>query len=430
MYSYDEVIEKITHARRFGKQPGVEVTAEALEALGHPERGLPWIHVAGTNGKGSVCAFLDSILQMAGEKVGTFTSPHLITFEERITVNGERIPKEAVARIGGLLLNMDLGVELTMFDYCLLMAVFYFRECGCSMVVIETGLGGRLDATNALGTPDAAVITRIGLDHTAILGDTLAQIAAEKAGILKSGSMAVIGPQEPEAQAVLLKRAAQLGLYLTENEEENLQPHRNAVYQVGEDDVQQMRSFPLRMKGEYQYENAAIAKKAAEGLQIPAEIIRNGLERAFWPGRMQLLSERPFLLVDGAHNPNGAAALRCSLESLYPGERFHFLMGVMEDKDDTDMLQELLPLAIDFVTVTPHSARAKMAPELAEKIRGYGLPAAAAEDVETALRKLPCEGRTVAFGSLYFIGELCACFPPEEQAAADGIRSESCLLHA
>lgn len=408
MYTYNEIIEKITHARRFGKKPGVEVTAKALEVLDHPQKGLPYIHVAGTNGKGSVCAFLDSILQAAGEKVGTFTSPHLITFEERITVNGERISREAVTRLGNQLLCTDFGVELTMFDYCLLIAVLYFRECGCSVAVVETGLGGRLDSTNALGVPELAVITRIGLDHTTILGDTLAQIASEKAGILKSGCMAVVGPQEPEARRVLEHRATQLGLHVMQEKDVQSQRIFNAFYQVETDDVNQMSAYRLRMKGEYQYENAAIAKTVAELLLIPEQEIRIGLERAFWPGRMQILSEKPFLLVDGAHNPNGAAALRRSLEKSYPEEHFHFLMGVMADKDDTDMIRELLPLAIDFITVTPQSERAKEAKRLAETIRGYGVEARAAEDVKSALCQLPEEGRTVAFGSLYFIGELCA----------------------
>ena len=424
MYTYNEIIEKITHARRFGKQPGVEVTAKALEVLDHPQKGLPYIHVAGTNGKGSVCAFLDSILQAAGEKVGTFTSPHLITFEERITVNGEKISGEAVTRLGNQLLNTDFGVELTMFDYCLLMAILYFRECGCSVAVIETGLGGRLDSTNALGVPELAVITRIGLDHTAILGDTLVQIAAEKAGILKSGCTAVVGPQEPEARRVLEQRAIQLGLHVVQ--EKGVQQRVfNAFYQVETDDVNQMSAYRLRMKGEYQYENAAIAKTAAELLLISEREIRMGLERAFWPGRMQILSEKPFLLVDGAHNPNGAAALRRSLEKSYPEEHFHFLMGVMADKNDTDMIRELLPLAIDFITVTPQSERAKEAKRLAETIRGYGVEARAAENVKSAMCQLPEEGRTIAFGSLYFIGELCACFAPEESPAADDIHLES-----
>ncbi len=420
MYTYEQVIDRIEHARRFGKAPGVEATARALAVLGQPQRGLPYIHVAGTNGKGSVCAFLGSILQTAGERVGVFTSPHLVDFEERITINGVRISRDDVARLGSLLLDTDFGIELTMFDYCLLMAVLYFRESGCTVAVMETGLGGRLDSTNALGTPCVAVITRIGLDHTAILGNTLAQIAAEKAGILKPGCTFVMGPQEPEAEAVLRDYANRAGLA--------------EMYCVTPSDVAEMKSYPLRMLGEYQYENAAIARQAAHcyfsyidknkqdrhsiqdtidrqvvhsGRQTVEQIIRTGLSRATWPGRMQILSEDPFLLVDGAHNPDGTAALRQSLMTLYPGERFHFLMGVMADKDYMGMITDLLPLAIDFHTVTVQSDRALAAEQLAAQIASYGVPATASPDLSTALHDtLSHKGRTVAFGSLYFVGEV------------------------
>ena len=185
MYTYKEVIDKIENSRRFGNLPGVEVTRRMLAALGNPQEGLRFIHVAGTNGKGSTCAFLTNIFTQAGLKCGCFTSPHLIHFEERITVGQQMIPKDAVTRIGNELLAMDFGVTPTMFDYCLVMAVLYFKECGCDVAVMETGLGGRLDSTNALGNPMVAVITRIGYDHMAILGNTLTEIASEKAGILK-----------------------------------------------------------------------------------------------------------------------------------------------------------------------------------------------------------------------------------------------------
>lgn len=187
-YLYEEVLDKIENARRFGNLPGVEVSRAMLHGLGEPQKGMPYVHIAGTNGKGSVCAFLSSTLKEAGYKVGVFTSPHLVDFRERITVNGEMIPKETVTRIGNRLLEEDFGVSPTMFDYCMAMAVLYFKEQQCDIAVMETGLGGKLDSTNALGIPDVAIITRIGYDHMAILGNTLSEIAAEKAGIIKKGS--------------------------------------------------------------------------------------------------------------------------------------------------------------------------------------------------------------------------------------------------
>ena len=182
MYSYEEVLDQIENGRRFGNRPGVEITGIMLEQMGQPQNGMPFIHVAGTNGKGSVCAFLTSVFRETGLKVGTFISPHLIDFEERIMVDGRQISREDV------------------FDYCVLMAVLYFKEQNCDLVIMETGLGGRLDSTNALGNPVVSVITRIGYDHMNILGNTIEEIAQEKAGIIKAGVPVVIAPQESEAE--------------------------------------------------------------------------------------------------------------------------------------------------------------------------------------------------------------------------------------
>ena len=192
---------------------GVEITGIMLEQMGQPQNGMPFIHVAGTNGKGSVCAFLTSVFREAGLKVGTFISPHLIDFEERIMVDGRQISREDVTRIGNVLLEQEFGVTPTMFDYCVLMAVLYFKEQNCDLVIMETVLGGRLDSTNALGNPVVSVITRIGYDHMNILGNTIEEIAQEKAGIIKAGVPVVIAPQESEALAVL-QRALQQREYV------------------------------------------------------------------------------------------------------------------------------------------------------------------------------------------------------------------------
>ena len=197
-YSYEEVIHIIENTRRFGNLTGFEVSKRMLEQLGNPQSGIPFVHVAGTNGKGSTTAFLCKILEQAGKMVGMFTSPHLITFEERIRINGEYISREDVTRLGNLLLNMQFNVSPTMFDYCLAMAMLYFKEQNCDIVVMETGIGGRYDSTNALGVPEVAVITKIGFDHMAVLGNTLEEIAGEKAGIIKPGCSVVIHDQTPE----------------------------------------------------------------------------------------------------------------------------------------------------------------------------------------------------------------------------------------
>ena len=212
MYTYKEVIDKIENARRFGNLPGIEITKILLEELGHPEKDIPFVHVAGTNGKGSTCAFLGSILSGAGYKVGVFTSPHLIDFEERITISGEMILKETVTRLGNQLLGLKLDIHPTMFDYCLVMALLYFKEQSCDLMILETGLGGSKDSTTAVGVPLVSVITKIGYDHMELLGDSLDKIAGEKAGILKAGTKFVIEMQEPEEMSVILEKAAKVGI--------------------------------------------------------------------------------------------------------------------------------------------------------------------------------------------------------------------------
>ena len=424
MYTYEEITDKIENSRRFGTLSGVEISRIMLEKLGHPQKELPFIHVAGTNGKGSVCAFLNSVFMKAGLRCGCFTSPHLVDFGERITVDGKMIEQSAVTRIGNELLNRDWGVMPSMFDYCLMMAVLYFKEKQCDIAIIETGLGGRLDSTNALGAPVLSVITRIGYDHMAVLGGTLTEIAAEKAGILKPGVKAVFAPQEPEVLEVLIKAQRECNFVSEKNE----QCSADCIL-VTPEDIQRAKRIQPGLRGVYQYENAAVAMLAAEEyfkMNLPApsrggtegvmpgagymQVISDGICSAYWPGRMEILSEHPFLLVDGAHNSNGVLALKESLQELYGSEKFHFIMGVMADKDYEQMAEPLLSCALDFVTVTPESSRALQAETLAECIRAHKIPAESIPSVYEVRRlleeRMDKNEKTVAFGSLYFIGEL------------------------
>lgn len=405
-YTYDEVQQKINHASTFGSLPGVEISRIMLEKLGHPERGIPFVHVAGTNGKGSVCAFLSRILIEGGWKVGTFTSPHLIDFEERITVNGVQIPKADVTRLGNEVLDLQLDIQPTMFDYCMAIALLYFKEQQCDILVIETGLGGRLDSTNAIGIPAVSVITKIGYDHVAILGNTLGEIAAEKAGIIKKGTYLVMEQQERKALEVL-KAAA-----------ENICPGDYSV--ISDEDIKWAKNIPLKIMGTHQWENAAAAALAAKYLiqklrpdmegKERSRLIESGLAHASWPGRMELLSEKPFFMVDGAHNGNGVAALLDSLKYFYPGEKFHFVMGVMADKDYEQMVELLIPVAGSFSTVTPENHRALQGQKLAEFIRTFGIPTRNYEKIQDAVNEIlqdtSCSEKIIAFGSLYFVGEL------------------------
>lgn len=445
-YSYNEVIHIIENTRRFGSLTGYDVSKRMLEQLGNPQSGIPFVHVAGTNGKGSTTAFLCKILEQAGQKVGMFTSPHLITFEERIRINGVYISKEDVTRLGNLLLEMNFDVPPTMFDYCLAMAVLYFKEQQCDIIVMETGIGGRYDSTNALGVPEVAVITKIGFDHTAILGDTLEKIAGEKAGIIKQGSPVVISAQPSVVTDVLRQ------VFCEVNGLEDSISETPGIYMTDEEDFLFVRSISMKMQTGYQIENAATAALAARVLfdkrntkdvsgdalepQYTAEYIekciRAGIEETFWKGRMEIINENPFFMIDGAHNSHGVLALASSLKALYPNEKFHFIMGVMADKDYEEMIEVLLPLAIDFITVTPESNRALQSKDLAECIQKKGVKARYAEDMEAVIRPLlplknrfeknttviskdsgethiylPCsEHKIIAFGSLYFIGAI------------------------
>lgn len=420
--TYNEVIEIIQNTRRFGKQTGYEVSTEMLEKLGNPQNGIPFVHIAGTNGKGSTTAFLSSILQQAGWKVGMFTSPHLVAFEERIRVNGNCIEKADVERLGNKLLAMDFAVSPTMFDYCLAMAVLYFAEQKCDIMLMETGIGGRYDSTNALGVPEVSVITRIGMDHTELLGDTLEQITMEKAGIIKKDTAMIIALQEPSVMEMLRE------------EYEKINGSDELCFEVLPEDIEEAAEMQMQMRGEYQYENAATAILAAKWIFAKWEregkvafhlvqketILREGIAEAVWKGRMELVNEDPFFLIDGAHNGNGVHALAISLKKAYPDEKFHFIMGVMADKDYENMIEELLPIAQDFVTVTPESERALQAEELAACIRKKGIQAEYAEQMEdviaaylpetagnTKTEKPMTDGaKTVAFGSLYFIGAI------------------------
>ncbi len=414
--TYEEVLDQIEHQRRFGNRPGAEVSALMLEKLGRPQQNMSVIHIAGTNGKGSVSAFLCSILKEAGIRTGMFTSPHLVDFRERICVDGQMISREEVTKLGNMLLEENFGIVPTMFDYCLAMALLYYRDRQCQAAVIETGLGGRLDSTNAIGVPEVTVVTKIGYDHMAVLGDTLDKITAEKAGIIKKGTKLVLESQEKDAMDVLLETAEKEAV--TEIKIVDMHDVTECRYENGRQyfSYQKYKNFEMAMLGVHQYENAAAAILAAEIFLKDRGIsdekaeyyIREGIKKTRWEGRMEILSREPFFMVDGAHNGNGVAALAESLRTLFPGEKFHFVMGVMADKNYEEMIEELLPLALDFKTVTVESERALAAQELSEKIRAKGICDAGLLHSFDELMpgRLDVAHKTIAFGSLYFVGEI------------------------
>lgn len=422
--TYIDLVEKIEQMRRFGKASGYEVSTMLLKALDNPEKDLDVIHIAGTNGKGSTAAFLSSILKSREKKVGLFTSPHLVTFRERIQINGDLISEEDVLRLGQKVLEAADGMPLdvTMFDITLGIALLYFKEQKVDVVVLETGLGGAKDSTRALcHPPKVAVITNIGFDHTQVLGNTLTEIAENKAGIIRPGCFAVIAEMAEEASKVLEDVCKSVEVSYGFSKEVSLD-----------------ENLPLGLLGEYQRENAKNAVLAAgvylygssfwEKIQTSEhgdflgfleknekEAFLSGLENARHPGRMEILSKDPFVLVDGAHNPQGVFALSKSLKSLYPKEKFTFVVGVLADKDYGHMMEEMIPIAEEFLTVTVDSKRALQGEQLAEYLKNKGAKASAASSMEEVFSGKR-EGKTVVFGSLYFVGDVIQYFTEGNKA--------------
>lgn len=418
---------------------GLDRIRELLERLGRPQDRLKFVHVAGTNGKGSTCAYLASILSAAGHRTGMFTSPYIERFEERIRVDGTMISPDDLcdvtlaAREHAEAMAEETGDHPTEFELMTAVALEHFARCGCGIVVLEVGLGGRLDSTNVIDAPEACVIARIGLDHTALLGNTLAAIAGEKAGIIKEGSAVVSWPQEPEAMAVIEHAAAEHGCELRMPDFAQLE--EGAV--KWEDGASPFRPFSYKewadlrtgILGSYQPQNATVALEAVDvlrgrGWRIPDEAVRAGVAQTRWPGRFEIVeggsSPDGFaIVVDGGHNPQGARALADSLAEVFPGCKPVFVIGVLEDKDYPRMLEDVLPLGSAFVCVTPDNPRALPAHKLARAIRWTGqdllgcsacVNPVVARDFEDAIRRARelagPDGLICAFGSLYSVAAL------------------------
>ena len=402
-----------------GSRLGLERMRELMRRLGEAQDHLKFIHVAGTNGKGSTSTMLASILTAAGYKTGLYTSPHLVRVNERFRIDGSDIPDAALCRAAEAVKEASDGMAdaPTEFEILTAMGFWYFAAEKCGAVVLEVGLGGRLDSTNVIPAPEAAVITNIGLEHTAILGSTLAAIAAEKSGILKPGCRAVLYGQSREVGEVVARVCAEKEIPLTVTDASQLTLLSSGL------DGQRFTyrgSAPLLLPllGDYQLRNAmtvldTVDALRAQGRNISADAVAHGLAAARWPGRLELVRRRPDLIIDGGHNPQCAQALAASLRGLYGEKKLIFLIGVLADKDWQSMVGEVLPLAKAIVTVRPESDRAKDENELAAWVRAQGVPAEAhasiGEALDAALALAGPEDAVCAWGSLYSVGELRHC---------------------
>jgi len=414
--TYEDALSYIHTVSWRGKKRGLWRIRELLARLGDPQKNLKFVHVAGTNGKGSTAACIESVLRTAGYRTGLFTSPYITRFNERIRVCGRDIPDGDLCALVEAVRPPAESMEEhpTEFELITAMGMLYFCREKCDVVVLEVGLGGEFDSTNVIGAPEAAVITAIGLDHTAILGPTLTDIARAKAGIIKPGCDAVIYGGVPEADEVFREACAERGARLRVLD-------RGAVRTVRADltscvfDFGRFRSVELPLAGAYQPYNAALAITALDvlrgrGWRISDGDVLRGLASVRWPGRFELLRRRPAFILDGAHNPPAVAAAAESLRQCFGGKKIVFLTGVMADKDIGHIYPQLAPLAARFVTVAPDNPRALPAEAYAALLRGAGLPAEScptvADGVRRAVELAGPDGVVCALGTLYFSADV------------------------
>ena len=394
---------------------GLERTRELLERVGQPQKKLKFIHVAGSNGKGSTCAMLASILEKAGYKVGMYISPYIQEFCERIQINGQYIDGDSLARITEYVMQEAEKMEdhPSQFELVTAIGMIYFLENNVDIVVLEVGMGGALDSTNAIDAPEVAVITNIGLEHTEYLGDTLEKIAATKTGIIKPGCSAVCYDGAPEVTEVVKNVCESLGVPLRCVDFSRLTPLSASL--AGQVFLWDGDEYELALLGDHQLHNAATVLNTIEALEergwvIPQEAVAEGLRTVRWPARFEVLGKDPLFILDGGHNPQCAEALAESLDKYLGGKKAVFLLGVLADKDYPSMMQLMIPYAAKFICLTPDSGRALPAKDLAEFFRSLGVEAESCETYEEgilrAVEDAGKDGVVVSFGSLYLAGHI------------------------
>lgn len=390
--NYLDTLNYIHYLGNFSKEPTLDRIKAVLEILGNPQNKFKAIHIAGTNGKGSVSAMLAKAFALSGYKTALFVSPFIIDFCERIQINGEFISKDDLCKYSQRIISTK--VELTEFEFITAVAFLYFAEQNCEIAVIETGLGGRLDATNTMDNVIANVITKIGLDHTAILGDTIGQITKEKCGIIKNGSVITTYNQKNEAFSVLEKYNPIIP------KKENLQIVSSDI--SGNIFLYEGKEYKISLGGEYQVENSLLVIETLKKLSVPYNIIYKALSETYFPARMEVISKNPLIVLDGAHNPDGAKALSETLKKYNPT----VLLGMMKDKDCDEVLKLTLPYCKKAVVVeVENMPRSITATKLKEKAEKH-CPCVIAENYDNAIKKLSGEDTVFVFGSLYLASSI------------------------
>ena len=399
-----------------GTIPGLGRTQELLRKMGNPEKKLKFVHIAGTNGKGSTAAMTASILQQAGYRVGLYTSPYIYRFHERMQVNGVEISDEDLCAVTEYVkpLADSMAESPTEFELVCCIAFEYFLRQNCDIVVLEVGMGGSWDATNVIECPEVAVITNIGLDHTDVLGSTLEEIAATKAGIFKEGGHAVIYRGTPGVEKVFADICAERNVSLRKADFDglNLLTHglEGQVFDCGE-----RKALALPLLGVHQMKNASVVLSVIDtlidrGWHITEENIREGMRTVSWPGRFDIVGRDPLFIIDGGHNPQCIEALVLNIRDYLTDKKVIALTGVLADKDYADMYKPVMPYVQEFVCVTPPNPRKLEAAELAKHLQGVGAQATACASIEEGVRiarnLAGLDGVVLCFGSLYTIGSI------------------------
>ncbi|WP_293977710.1 folylpolyglutamate synthase/dihydrofolate synthase family protein [uncultured Clostridium sp.] len=423
--TYEEAMKYISSVGKFGSNYGLERTNRLLELLGSPQKKLKLIHIAGTNGKGSTTAMISRMLQGMGYKVGMYTSPYLEEFEERIQINGSNIPKDklienleqvktAVSRV------IEEGYEHpTEFEIITVLMFLYFYNENIDYGVIEVGLGGRLDSTNVI-TPKVSVIASISFDHTNLLGNTIEEIAGEKAGIIKEGIPVVLYPQSKEAEDVVIKTAEsrKSTVYSVNRNDGKLIDidYNNMTQHVEVKGINGVYDIHLPLLGEHQILNLCVAVNAVEvlcreeGIKCHKQIIEDSLKDVKWIGRLETLSRNPMIVIDGAHNIDGIRALKKNVEKYFRYNKLYLLLGILADKQVEEMIAEIAPMAEKIIALTPHNDRAELSEDLKDEIKKINENVKAFEDYEDAVREAvnyAGEGDLILIsGSLYMIGDM------------------------
>lgn len=415
--TYNEALAYIHSVNWTFCKPGLDRIGELCEKLGHPEKKLKFVHVAGTNGKGSFCSMLESVLRAAGYKTGLYTSPYIKEFNERMRVMGENIPDDVLAELTEKIRPIadSMKDKPTEFELITAIAFRYFYESGCEVVVLEAGMGGRLDSTNIIRNPLLSVITGIALDHTDYLGDTVEKIAAEKAGIIKDSAPVLYGGEDNCAREVIRRTANERGSSFFDVDYNNVL-NLSSTLDGSTFDYKSHTDVKINLLGLYQPKNASLVLEAIdilrnEGLQISEDAVKQGLRDARWLARFEILSKEPLIIFDGAHNPQGITSAVASIKHYFKDEKIYVLTGVLRDKDYNFIARELSKIARRAFTLTPQSPRALSAESYAEVLSSVGVPAmpyASIEDAFKAAKEAAKEAKIplICLGSLYTYSDL------------------------